>query len=165
MKVIGIDPGTTKSGVVLWGSDDDSHSILHAGVTDNGDVAGFIRTCNPDVVAIEWIQSMGMVVGKEVFETCLWVGRFVEFSVGIEIPCRCVPRGVIKLHHCMSPRANDSNISQALRDKYGQKGTKKDPGFFFGVAGHAWQACAVAAYVAEGGRDPSEILYSFTIDD
>ena len=158
---MGIDPGTTQSGVVMW----TDNIIGWPDVIPNEDVLGWIQEHNPDVVAIEWIQAMGMAVGKEVFETCLWAGRFVERANSCGISCRCVPRGVIKLHHCMSPRANDSNIAQALRDKYGEKGTKKEPGFFYGVKSHAWQACAVAAYIAEGGRDPKELHYPFVIED
>ena len=166
MKILGIDPGTEKSGIVLWNKGAGlGDSISYPDVLSNEEILGQIESINPDVVAIEWIQAMGMSVGKEVFETCLWAGRFVERGISCGISCRCVPRGVIKLHHCGTPHAKDSNIAAALRDKYGEKGTKKDPGFFYGVKDHAWQACAVAAYAAEGGRDPKELLYTFIIED
>jgi len=98
---------------------------------------------------------MGMTVGKEVFETCMWVGRFAQAA---NAPVRLIPRGRIKMHHCGNMRAKDGNISQSLRDKYGEKGTKSAPGYFFGVSSHAWQAFAVAAYAMEGASDKSEIL-------
>jgi hypothetical protein len=61
------------------------------------------------------------------------------------------------MHHCGNMRAKDKNIIQALKDKYGEKGTKADPGFFYGISSHVWQAFAVAAYVAEGGKSDKEI--------
>ena len=156
--IIGIDPGNKKSGWCIIGPDG---KIESCGVMENNLLLKSFEDqeeCEfPRVVAIEWIQSMGMTVGAEVFETCLWAGRFAE-RAGCSV--RLVPRGKIKLHHCGSARAKDSNICQSLRDKYGDKGTKAKPGFFYGVSSHAWQAAAVALYVAEGGSHESEILIS-----
>jgi hypothetical protein len=150
--IIGIDPGNKQSGYVII----EDGKITDSGVMENNlvlqsleNIIGF-----SSVIAIEWIQAMGMSVGKEVFETCMWVGRFAQASLN---PVRLIPRGRIKLHHCGSARAKDGNIAQALRDKYGEKGTKKEPGYFYGVSSHAWQAFAVAAYVMEGAEHESEI--------
>ncbi len=102
--------------------------------------------CNADsAVAIEMIASYGMAVGAEVFETCVWIGRFIE-AAGED---RRVTRKTISLHHCNSPRANDGTVAQAVRDKYGQKGTKANPGPFYGVSGDVWQAIALATYIQE----------------
>jgi hypothetical protein len=169
MIIMGIDPGNFKSGVTIWSraGKENKYQIDYNNILINEDVLKLIQNNEGliDVLACEWIQAMGMAVGKEVFETCLWAGRFVERASSCGISCRCVPRGVIKLHHCGTPHAKDSNICQALRDKYGEKGTKKDPGFFYGVKDHIWQACAVAAYAAEGGKDPKELHYPFVIED
>jgi hypothetical protein len=149
---VGIDPGNKQSGwvCVQFGR------IVGSGVCDNGELLKhtFFNSPKPNVIAIEWIQAMGMSVGKEVFETCMWVGRFAQAA---RCHVRLIPRGRIKLHHCGSARAKDGNIAQALRDKYGEKGTKKEPGYFYGVSSHAWQAFAVAAYVMEGAEHESEI--------
>ena len=56
-----------------------------------------------------------------------------------------------KLYLCGHLQAKDANIRQALVDRYapGQpnfgKGTKKNPGFFYGFSVDMWQAMAVAA--------------------
>ena len=152
--IIGIDPGNKESGWVIVSNG----KIESCGVMENNLVLNSLQDiaeCDfPRIVAIEWIQSMGMAVGKEVFETCLWAGRFAQ-AAGGEV--RMVPRGRIKLHHCGSARAKDGNIVQSIKDKYGDKGTKAEPGYFYGIASHAWQAFAVASYVMEGASDPSEI--------
>jgi hypothetical protein len=157
--IIAIDPGNKKSGYAVV----QDNAIFTSGVLPNGDVLEYIKTtCDkdslasfPKVIAIEWIQSMGMAVGKEVFETCLWAGRFAQAA---QCEVRMIPRGWIKLHHCGSARAKDGNVTQSLKDKYGDKGTKKQPGYFYGVSSHAWQAFAVAAYVMEGASHESEII-------
>ena len=149
--IIGIDPGNKQSGWCLV----QGGIIKSSGVIENETLLNYSFFAGRDsILAIEWIQSMGMAVGKEVFETCWWAGRFAQAHAG---PVRMIPRGRIKLHHCGSSRAKDGNISQALRDKYGQKGTKAAPGYFYGVSSHAWQAFSVAAYVMEGAEHESEI--------
>lgn len=97
------------------------------------------------------IAGMGMTVGQEVFDTCVWIGRFWEIAlrVGDNEPTR-IYRREEKLNLCGSLSAKDANIRQALVDRYapGQpnfgKGTKKNPGFFYGFSADMWQAMAVA---------------------
>ena len=57
-----------------------------------------------------------------------------------------VYRRDVKMWLCGTPRAKDPNIAQALRDKYGDPGTKKNPGKIYGVKSHLWAALAVADY-------------------
>ena len=96
-------------------------------------------------LAIEMIASYGMPVGREVFETCVWIGRFVE-SWRAPDDVLLVYRRDVKLYLCGSPRAKDANIWQALKDKLGEVGTKAKPGPLYGVQSHARAALAVAVY-------------------
>ena len=95
----------------------------------------------------------GMAVGADVFETCVWIGRFIEV-IG-DVDTDLVKRHPVKLHHCHSSKANDSNIRQALVDRFapGQpnhgKGTKARPGWFHGFHSDIWQAYALAVYAAD----------------
>jgi hypothetical protein len=104
-------------------------------------------------VAVEMVASYGMAVGADVFETCVWIGRYIQAANCLE-PQR-VKRLEIKLHHCHDSKAKDSNITQALIDRFapGQpnrgKGTKAGPGWFYGFAADVWQAYALAVYVAD----------------
>lgn len=85
------------------------------------------------------IASYGMPVGKEVFDTCVWIGRFIENSTGYSY----VYRKDEKMNLCHSMKAKDSNIRQALIDRFGVVGTKKNPGWFYGFKADVWQAYAV----------------------
>ena len=75
-------------------------------------------------MVIEMIASYGMPVGKEVFDTCVWIGRFAEAS---GMPTNYIYRKDEKMNICHSKRAKDSNIRQALIDRFGVVGTKKNP--------------------------------------
>lgn len=145
--LLAIDPGTTHSGWVLMrdGKPWDS------GVDENSDMLNQISDWGGADIAIEMIASYGMAVGKEVFETCLWIGRFVQVAGPERV--RLVYRKDVKLHLCGSPRAKDANIRQALIDRWGGKaeavGTIKKPGPLYGVKSHAWAALGVAVTAME----------------
>ena len=80
-----------------------------------------------DIVVIEMIASYGMPVGKEVFETCVWIGRFTQQTYEIGKEYKYIYRKDEKMNICNSMKAKDSNIRQALIDRFGQVGTKKNP--------------------------------------
>ena len=50
----------------------------------------------------------------------------------------------IKMNLCNTTRAKDSNIRQALIDRFGVPGTKKSPGMMYGLHKDMIQAFAVA---------------------
>jgi hypothetical protein len=146
--ILAIDPGTTHSGWCVLGGI--GPRPMASGVYENGELLAVLRE-NRNPVAIEMIASYGMAVGKEVFETCVWIGRFVQVAGPERV--RLVYRKDVKMHLCGSPRAKDANIRQALIDKWGGKaeaiGTVKKPGPLYGVKSHAWAALAVAVTAAE----------------
>lgn len=145
MKVLAIDPGTTESAYVLW---DSKAQVFSSGFETNDDILRFLSLAC-DVAAIENVASYGMAVGKEVFQTCIWIGRFQQKLLDYRNEVRLIYRQPVKLHHCHSPKAKDGNVRQALIDKYGPPGTKKNPGVTYGLKSHTWQAFALATYVAE----------------
>lgn len=134
-KIIGIDPGPRESAYVVW----DGQRVVASGDHPNHELAKRLDSASCPV-ACEWIESFGMAVGREVFETVFAIGMFSQHVEGI----RLVPRRNVKLHVCGSPRAKDGNIRQALIDRFGVVGTRKNPGPLFGISQHRWAALAVA---------------------
>lgn len=164
--IIAIDPGNIESGYAVI--DLATRRPLEVGKIPNEELLDRLIDLSigpgPDFggptfshVAIEMIASYGMAVGKEVFETCVWIGRFQQLLdvYAQDVPCDLVVRKDVKMHHCLTATAKDSNITQALIDRFasGQpnrgKGTKVAPGWFFGFAKDIWQAYALAVLVAD----------------
>lgn len=152
MKILALDPGTTQTG---WCLLDDGQPIAF-GVLENQKMLDEIRsTYDADVMAVEMIASYGMAVGREVFETCVWIGRFVEAWRDPDA-VKLVYRKEVKMHLCGTNKAKDANIRQALIDSYPatgggttpQIGTKSKPGPLYGVSSHVWPALGVAVTVA-----------------
>lgn len=149
MKIVAIDPGTTKSAVVVY----DGKKALYAKIAENTVIANS-SFHDYDHTAIEMVASYGMAVGASTFETVFWSGRFAQQSAICRIPFTKVYRKDIKMHMCGSMRAKDGNVRQALIDRFPatgggktpQIGTKKKPGPLFGVSSHMWAALAVAVY-------------------
>ena len=106
-------------------------------------------------ISIEMIKSYGMPVGAEIFETCVWIGRFLELLMPRGAKVDLVYRADVKLHHCHSSAAKDSNITQALVDRFASgipnhgKGTKAAPGWFYGFKADIWAAYALAVLTAD----------------
>jgi len=140
-----IDPGPEVSGVVVI-----SHKrrVLSSNILANQEVVAALRNGTAysfPHLAIEMIESRGMPVGAEVFNTCTWIGRFEEAYVHKDLQARYF-RKDIKLHLCGTNRAKDSNVRQALIDLLGPPGVKKAPGPTYGIKSHLWAALALAVY-------------------
>lgn len=75
-------------------------------------------------IIIEKIASYGMAVGQTIFDTCIWIGKFAQAS-GLKE--EYILRKDEKMNLCHSMKAKDSNIRQALIDRFGEVGTKKNP--------------------------------------
>lgn len=141
MIVLGLDPGTEQTAFVIW----DGAKVCDHQIGANADVRMHLKAMVDDVpivLALEKVESFGMPVGRETFRTVFWSGRFAECWE----PRRWVEvtRRDVKLHICGHARATDSNIRQALIDRFGAPGTKKDQGLLYGLKGHEYAAFAVA---------------------
>jgi hypothetical protein len=157
MRILAIDPGNTESGFAVI--DSVTYEPIAFGKKENYTFHEMIsqgQFTNVDRVAIEMVASYGMAVGKEVFETCVWIGRFLEvFRCGLRVDVDLIYRRDIKLHHCGTVKAKDSNITQALVDRFASgvpnhgKGSKAAPGWFYGFRADIWQAFALAVYTAD----------------
>ena len=102
-----------------------------------------------DKAAVEMVQCLGMAVGKDVFDTCVWIGRFFQVLDCQGENVDFVYRNEEKICLCGSMKAKDTNIKQSLINRYAKhdyktgKGVKKNPDTFYGVSKDVWQAIAV----------------------
>jgi hypothetical protein len=151
MNILAIDPGNIESAYVVV---NENLKPLDFDKVDNEDLiesitSGDFSTCNH--VVIEMIASYGMAVGKEVFETCVYIGRLYDSIERFMGPTPIyIYRKDEKMNLCHSMKAKDSNIVQALVDRFAYgvrnygKGTKKEKGWFYGFRKDIWQSYAVA---------------------
>ncbi len=145
--ILAIDPGNIESGYVILDKD---LRPIEIGKIKNEELKYILELPSTKETikyyAIEMIASYGMGVGQSVFETCVWIGRFIEV---IGDKYKYIYRKDEKMNLCGSMKAKDSNIVQALIDRFAPhtsnkgKGTKKEPGWFYGFKKDIWQAYAV----------------------
>jgi hypothetical protein len=150
--VLAIDPGSAQS---AWLRFDDARP-QGFGITANDTLVRALRTGGlPDVVVIEKIESYGMAVGAEVFDTVWWAGRFAEAAS--RVPVVMLPRRAVKLALCGDSRAKDANIRQALLDRFGGStavGRKAAPGPLYGISRDVWSALAIAVTYVSRDENP-----------
>lgn len=159
MRILGIDPGNIQSAYCLI--DAATLRPLEFGKLENEALRRYLRQelsfDEQDRAAIEMIASYGMPVGREVFDTCRWIGVYQEvLSRKLYIPPTLIYRQQEKLHICHDSRAKDTNIRRALIDRFAKhdlkngKGTKKEPDWFYGFSGtDMYAAYSVALVMAE----------------
>lgn len=144
MHVIGLDPGPEKSALLVW----NGTGVEVTRLCPNEDILQLLSDWqhSASTLVIEKIESFGMAVGAETFETVFWSGRFAEMY-GMHHTQR-LGRKAIKIHLCGTARATDSNIRYAIMDRFGGKdkavGTARQMGVFYGIKSHLWSALAVA---------------------
>lgn len=159
MKIIAIDPGTWQSAFVVY---DHAGWLIHdQGIVPNDELASALRAArkasDAQRLVIEQIKSYGNVMGDTTLETCVWIGRFIE-AWGREF--ELIPRKTVATQLCNHPRAKDSNISQALKNRFyevfgpypnerGVVGTKRAPGPLYLIKNDMWSALGVAVSWSE----------------
>lgn len=147
--ILAIDPGNTESAYVVLESD---YTLRSKGKVSNADMLDVIRRYIPACrkVIIERIASYGMAVGRTVFETCEWVGRFTQQAEELGATVEYIYRLEEKMAICHDQKANDATIRRALIDRFAKhdfrtgRGTKNNPDYFYGFAADTWAAMAVA---------------------
>ena len=178
MKIFAIDPGPVESGWCIWDTAE-PHLLWKNrewkqkkkifgkpaiaelgeppfGKIDNRTLVGIIQLKAPQVQAwaIESVASYGMRVGKEVFDTCKWVGRFEVFIHHCQTqtfpswePLQwplLMPRTDVKMYLTGRATTKDSDIRASLIERFGSQGKKDTPGVLYGISKDSWSAVALA---------------------
>ncbi len=143
MTILAIDPGNKHTAMVWFRK---GLPIRHE-YLPNEQALELLRDTVVEHIVCEMVACYGMAVGHEVFDTCVWIGRFTEAARGSSQSLMF--RKDVKLHLCGQTRAKDANVRQALMDRYGRSraevmGTKKKPGPLYGISGDLWAALGVA---------------------
>lgn len=153
--IIAIDPGNRQSAYCVI--DCNTLRPLEFGKVDNEELRNKLVFANEQDwqwAAIEMVASYGMPVGREVFDTVLWIGRFYQ-TLNACCSVRLLCRIEEKRHICHNTRANDAAIRRALIDRFADhdlkngRGTKKAPDFFYGFKADIWAAYAVGLTAIE----------------
>lgn len=149
--ILAIDPGPERSAWLRYKPS--LRRPVDFGIEANFDILEELRCdWHAGTLVVEQVESFGMAVGREVFETVFWAGRFVEaWETASRRPFVLLPRRTVKLALCGSPRAKDSNIRQALIDRFGGSaaiGRKAAPGPLYGIHRDVWSALAIAVTYA-----------------
>jgi len=150
MKIFAIDPGPELSAYVVW----DGRQLLQCAKVTNDELYWKLTdACERDkseyFFVCEQIQSYGMPVGKDVFDTVFFSGRLYDICYRHQTLLTMLPRKDVKRHLCGVVNAKDSNIIAALKERFGEKPTKKRPNPTyngFKPARDEWQAWALAVY-------------------
>lgn len=163
MKLLAIDPGNVQSAYVIL--ETETLDVLDKAIVPNPDLLEILGKHHvASRCVVEMVASYGMAVGKTVFETVYWIGRFAEkwnSNLTVNYHCDRIVRMEVKMHLCHDSRAKDTNIRQALIDIYPgtgggknpQVGTIKQPGPLYGFSKDLWAALGVGVTYASKLED------------
>ena len=156
MKILAIDPGNVTSSWALletaggWPPRledyhlDEANALLEARLRQH--------TLRWQAVAIEMVRSYGRPVGAEIFETCVWIGRF-EAAIDHSATSRARIGRKEVVSTIGAGKGGDALVRRRLLEIYGgdaAKGSKRAPGPLYGVTEDVWAALAVGVAYAMG---------------
>lgn len=147
--IFAIDPGNVYSAYCVM---TDTFELKRFGKSENKEVLRILKQWLDEgkEVVIERVASYGLAVGRDVFETCEWIGRFTQAADERGGNVSYIYRKDEKVYLCGDMRAKDANIRAALIERFAKhdlkngRGTKGNPDYFYGVKADIWAAIAVA---------------------
>lgn len=145
MKILSLDVGTTESAYCLI----EDYKPLKFAKIGNEELLNVVKAEEYEKLIYEEFQSYGMPIGKETITSITWNGRYIQSALDIGKDVHPIYRKEEKINICGSMKAKDSNIRQALIDRFAQfdfkngKGTKKNQDFFYGFKADIWSSYAV----------------------
>ncbi len=155
MLILGIDPGSTKSGWALWQPGRKVHASGNepGGAWENERFINACRTApsldNIDLVVIERIVIY-QASTDDIHNTIVYYGRLIEVLNQRGANVMLLKRSEIcKILGISGGKGSrDAKVTARMKEIVGDPGTKKEPGPAYGVSGHSWQAlsAAVAGY-------------------
>lgn len=160
--ILAIDPGNIQSAFCLI--DPDGYKPLDFAKQENEQIRKVVnryctsKGCGHVVIEMIGHYGAGMPAGQTLFDTCVEIGRLEQIIYDCGIAFSTCKRVLVKAHLCGTPKAKDSNVRQALKDRFGDKGTKKKPGHFYGFSKDIWQAYALGVYWIDTQKEEPDVL-------
>ena len=157
MEILSIDVGTTETGFCLI--DKETYRPIRFGKISNEDLLEIVKNENYDNLIYEEFQSYGMPIGISTITSITWNGRYIQSALDRGKKVDYIYRKEEKINLCGSMKAKDSNIRQALIDRFAQhdfkngKGKKSNPDFFYGFSKDGWSAFAVGITYLDKKKD------------
>lgn len=156
-KILSIDVGTNETGYCIV--ENETYKPLQFGKINNEELLKIVKVEEYDTLVYEEFQSYGMPIGISTIASITWNGRYIQSALDRNIPTFPIYRKEEKINICNSMKAKDSNIRQALIDRFATfdfkngKGTKKQKDFFFGFSKDIWSAFAIAITFLDKQKD------------
>jgi hypothetical protein len=150
--VLGLDPGPTNSGAVIYDTETREVMESHKSITTSAALALIYEVPSQfalDLVAIERVQSYG-IAGASLLRTAEVGGMLHHCASNLGLDVVWLYRREVLRGLDVTGKGNrDSLVRQRLIEIHGGDrasavGTKAKPGPLYGVASHAWAALAVA---------------------
>jgi len=136
--ILAIDPGTRESGLVVLDSAGCQPRIAdHSGASwassipvlgdlyNNEDLLTELRGPNvydAYVIEMKHFHGKDSKAGAETFESCVWIGRFMEAirkEEADEARIHRIIRSAVRTRICGTARSGDKEVRQALIDRFG----------------------------------------------
>lgn len=148
MNILSLDVGTVESGYCLV--DTDTYKPIKFGKISNEDLLKIVKEEEYEILVYEEFQSYGMPVGQTTIASITWNGRYIQSALDRNKRAEPIYRREEKMCLCGTMKAKDSNIRQALIDRFAQfdfkngKGTKSNKDWLYGFKADVYSAYAIA---------------------
>lgn len=142
--IVAVDPGSDVSAYVLY--DPHQQWLGMFGIQPNAELCDTLMSRIVAPASILVCEMLGYYgpdykAGQSMYQTAIWIGRFLQAWSG---PHELVLKSTWRAALCGTSQAADKHVIAALTDRFGPKGTKKNPGKLYGVKSHIWQALGIA---------------------
>lgn len=150
--ILGIDPGTTESGICLIEAKDFMQpNIFTAQKVENGQIKKIISDtfslCHRVEVVIEGMANQSRAFGSSSIETCYFVGRLMEFIDSLKyVNLTLYKRHEYGRFFVNSGLLKDATLRAALETIWGPSAKKTDPLYPLRGASDKRSAFALAKY-------------------
>ncbi len=155
---LNIDPANKQTAYVLINKDG---VIYDKGIVPNDEFLHLAETLDYDVMNIEIVANMG-VSGVSLYDTSEMVGILCYIAIRRNKVLNRYKRHEVKkvFGTWRKPPSIDSQIRTKLISKYGEVGTVKNKGYFFGFKADLWSAMAIYHTYKSKGETTGSYLFN-----